>query len=145
MVCLLCSAKTKITNSRYRSSQCHTWRRHTCTRCNAIFTTRESVSMSQSYRVEDSDGILHNFSTLRLLLSIHIVMTQTGHNDNEIEMIGETILAKLQKQRSLIIPVSNLIKTVYDTLKSYDHDTALIYAARHRSSLGRARKHKDNP
>lgn len=129
MVCILCDSKTKIANSRSNSRLRQTWRRHTCNRCNSIFTTREVIDMSMSYRVEQLDGSLHVFSRDTLLLSVYRALE---HRTNAVEDAGDlvnTIVGYLIAGNRLIIPIELLVETTTQTLKRFSRSSALIYSA----------------
>lgn len=129
MVCILCDSKTKITNSRNNVQLGQTWRRHTCSRCNTVFTTREAVDMSLSYRVERSDGSLEPFSRDKLLISIY---TAVGHHTGDTESVGiltNTIISHLAKKKRLILPVRTIYEITERTLRRFNRPVALIYSA----------------
>lgn len=69
MLCIHCSTKTRIYNSRSSHQKSQTWRRHRCPNCNVTFTTREKVDYSGLIQVSDG-GNHHPYSPERLLLSI---------------------------------------------------------------------------
>ena len=127
MVCILCDSKTKTSNSRFMRSFRHTWRRHTCTRCSAVFTTRETVDMAQSYRVEDSDGQLAVFSRDKLYLSVYEALK---HRDDAIAsstMLVETIIATIQKHNRLLLSREELINTIATVVKRFDKTAYVRY------------------
>ena len=129
MVCILCDSKTKTTNSRFMRSFRHTWRRQTCTRCNAVFTTRETVDMAQSYRVEAEDGQLAVFSRDRLFLSVYDALR---HRDDAVAsstMLVETIIANIQKHNRLLVPRDELITTVATVIKRFDKTAYVRYVS----------------
>jgi len=131
MVCILCDSKTKTTNSRYMRSFRHTWRRHTCIRCFAVFTTRETVDMAHSYRVEQLDGSLVIFSRDQLLLSIYEALAYRKDAGTSCSMITETILASIQKNHRLIVPRNELIDTAKTVIKRFDRTAYVRYVSMH--------------
>ena len=129
MVCILCDSKTKITNSRSNVQLGQTWRRHSCTRCNTVFTTREAVDMSLSYRVERSDGSLEPFSRDKLLMSINVAL---GHRTDSVEtasILTNTIIGHLASKKRLILPVQTVYEVTERSLRNFSRPVALIYSA----------------
>jgi len=129
MVCILCDSKTKITNSRNNAQLGQTWRRHTCTRCYTVFTTREAVDMSLSYRVEYSDGSLEPFSRDKLLVSINVVLGHRTDSTESVSILTNTIIGKLAKKKRLILPVQMIYEITEQTLRHFSRPVALIYSA----------------
>lgn len=131
MVCILCDSKTKTTNSRYRSSLRQTWRRHTCNRCQAVYTTREIVDLEQSYRVIDQDGQMQPLSRDELFLSIYDCMRHRSNAITESAALTTTVIAKLINQHMLRIPVVSIIDETHQTLRRFNRGVATIYATKH--------------
>lgn len=131
MVCMLCDSKTRITNSRSNAPGYQTWRRHTCNRCSAVYTTRESIDMSLSYRVERIKGNLEPFSRDKLFMSIARALE---HRPNYIEdsgMLMWTILDAIQSGKQLVISRNDLVSLVTSTLRRFDIGSSQIYRSRH--------------
>ena len=107
----------------------HTWRRHTCTRCSAVFTTRETVDMAQSYRVEDSDGQLAVFSRDKLYLSVYEALKHRDDAITSSTMLVETILATIQKHNRLLLSRDELINTISAVVKRFDKTAYVRYVS----------------
>jgi transcriptional regulator NrdR family protein len=131
MVCILCDSKVTTTNSRYRRASRTTWRRHTCPRCQAVYTTRESVDMAVSYRVRRSDESLSSFSRDKLYVSIFQSIELRGFGHEDANELTTTVIASVQSAHQLIIGVENLRSLVLTVLRRFDNGSALIYAARY--------------
>jgi transcriptional regulator NrdR family protein len=131
MVCILCDSKTKTTNSRYMRSFRHTWRRHTCTRCFAVFTTRETVDMAHSYRIEQHDGSLVVFSRDKLLMSVYEALAHRKDAGTSSSIITESILAVIQKHHRLLIPRNELVDTAKVVIKRFDRTAYVRYVSMH--------------
>lgn len=69
MTCPFCNSPTKIYNSRSTHGKTQTWRRHICTTCERVFTTRERVDWTGVTTVKTSKDTT-GYSKERLLLSI---------------------------------------------------------------------------
>lgn len=130
MVCTLCDSKTFISNSRYRRSNKQTWRRHTCRRCSAVYTTRESIDMSYSYRVEKRDGGHEPFSSDKLYVSVLESLQPSSDRYLVARQLTDTVLAQIVDSKRLIIPIDKLTSTVYTTLKRFDNRSGILYAAK---------------
>ena len=127
MVCILCDSKTKITNSRFMRRSGYTWRRHTCPRCSAVYTTREYVDMANSYRLQHSDGSLEPILREKLLLS---VIESTKHRSNSLEdstALTDTILAEVLAQKRLVIEIETLRDISSKILRRFDKTTYVRY------------------
>jgi transcriptional regulator NrdR family protein len=131
MVCILCDSKTKTTNSRPSADGHQTWRRHTCKRCSAVFTTRESADMSIDYRFERADGLIEPFSRDTVFLSIVDSMRHRPDHIRESTALTQTVLSKLQSHNRLIIRRRDVTEAVYEALRHYNIGTAQIYRSLH--------------
>jgi transcriptional regulator NrdR family protein len=133
MVCILCDSKTKTTNSRYRPAARQTWRRHTCTRCSAVFTTRESVEPEQSFRVVSADGTMSALSRDRLFLSIYQCVAHRPDGVTEAGTLTTTVLRQVIDRHSLIVRTTDLVDTTFVAIKRFSSAAASIYGARYRN------------
>ena len=127
MVCILCDSKTKITNSRFMRRSGYTWRRHSCPRCLAVFTTREYVDMANSYRIQHPDGSLEPIVREKLLLS---VIESTKHRANGLDestALTDTILAELLAHKRLVIEIQTLRDVASRILRRFDKTTYVRY------------------
>lgn len=131
MVCILCDSKTKTSNTRTMSRGYQKWRRHTCLRCSAVFTTREVADMSISYRFQQLDGTLVAFSRDAVFLSI---LDAVRHLPENISIAGEltaTIIAQIQDQKRLLVTRENVIEACTDALRHYNLGSSQIYRSQH--------------
>lgn len=130
MVCILCDSKTKTTNSRYSNKLRQTWRRHTCLRCSAIFTTREYIDMPTSYRVSDTrSNDMSIFDRDKLFLSIARALEHRQNYIPEASAITNTVVAKLIAKNRPIFDRTELIETVSSVLHHFSPAAATIYRA----------------
>lgn len=132
MVCIYCGAKTRITNSRPQKRLLQTWRRHTCTRCHAVFTTHEQADLSGSLRVRFPDGSLKPYERMILLLSIYEAL---GHRSDALEAakaLEATITARLLKMAlGAKLTRLDIVVAAHDSLRHFDHAGAVSYHAHH--------------
>lgn len=133
MVCIYCSSKTQVTNSRPQKRLHQTWRRRQCKACGAIFTTTELIDMSTSVIVKHPEGSMTPFSRDRLYLS---VLKAVGHRESAIGDAGAltaTIIAKLHpKAKNAALSTQDITTMAYETLKRFDSAAAVQYRAYHK-------------
>jgi len=107
------------------------WRRHTCKRCFAVFTTRETADMSISYRFEAQDGSMQAFSRDTLFMSIvGALMHLPGHIPVASDLTA-TILTNLQDGKRLLITRSDIIESSTTVLRRYNLGASQIYRSQH--------------
>src|ERR1039458_7397730 len=98
MVCIYCRSKTQVTNSRHLIRSNGTWRRRTCTKCSALFTTNEIAQYNMLWAVRDPlSGNLEPFERDKLFLSVH---DSCGHRKSAISDaagLTDTVIDKLIK------------------------------------------------
>lgn len=133
MVCIYCSSKTHVTNSRAQKRLGGTWRRRACENCNAIFTTIETADLTASLRVRHADGSLWPFERDMLLVSI---VQSLGHRSDAVTAAGaltSTITANLLKAADgALIDRTSIVDEVVLALRRFDPVAATYYAAYHK-------------
>jgi transcriptional repressor NrdR len=133
MVCIYCSSKTNVTNSRPQKRLLQVWRRRHCTSCGALFTTNEAVDLSTSLVVRRDNGPVTPFSRDKLFVSI---LRATGHRNEPIQDAGAltaTITAKLlHSTTTAVISPADIVKTTLEALNRFDKAAAVQYGAYHR-------------
>jgi transcriptional regulator NrdR family protein len=127
MVCLLCDSTTKTTNSRYTPTNASRWRRNTCTRCAAVFTTRETIDYDNSYQVRLSDSHTEPFCRDKLYISVLDALAHRPDSYTDARMITDTILANITKQKRLIIDTNMLIEISGSVLIRFDRSAYSRY------------------
>lgn len=132
MVCIYCSGKTSVTNSRPQKRLRQTWRRRACEKCGAIFSTIESADLSSSLRVRFEDGSLKPFERDKLFISIAAAL---GHRRDAVTASGAltaTITAKLLKTSpGASVERRTLYEIAAETLEAFDSAGAVQYRAYH--------------
>jgi len=133
MVCIYCDSPTKVSNSRPQKRRYQVWRRRTCTRCGATFSTLETVDFSTGIVIRGKDGTLSPFSRDRLFVSI---LQAVGHRrDGLSDASGLTTTIASQLLRSTetaLIESSQITKTAAIALKRFDSAAAVQYVAYHK-------------
>ncbi len=141
MVCLYCSGKTQVINSRAQKRLNRVWRRRQCLACGAVFTTEEALDYGGSIVVrpeatQEAARSRHTptapFQRDKLYVSI---LKALGHRSTAVQdatALCDTIIAKLLPQAVEATLTPQLIITVtYDTLRRFDTAAAVQYRAYH--------------
>ncbi len=132
MVCIYCSATTRVTNSRHRKQSAQVWRRRICTSCNAVFTSTESVDFPKSLALEMPDKTLRPFTKEKLFLSIHKSCEHRSTAINDATALTDTVIAKIvHAGTQSVIPAQQLAKLVHETLSNFDTASAVQFSAYH--------------
>ena len=129
MVCIYCSGKTKVNNSRSQRSGLATWRRRECKTCGAVFTTTESADLEAALRVETKKGELVPLVRDKLFYSL---VLSCGHRKSPVDdssALTDTIIHKILRQNSAIITTAEIKKTALQTLQGFDAAAATYYSA----------------
>jgi transcriptional repressor NrdR len=135
MVCIYCSDRTQVTNSRHNTGTNEVWRRRHCLRCQAIFTTYETADLTNSFVVKYSSKDLRHFTRELLFLSIY---ESCKHRDDAVaaaKTLTSTItsfLVKQSNQESGIIERETLVRTCQEVIERFDPAAASVYKAYHR-------------
>lgn len=133
MVCIYCSSKTQVANSRPSKKSSSTWRRRQCLVCGAIFTTREQPDYHGSIRVSNiTSKALRPFARDKLFVSIYLSLSHRKTALPDAEALTATIIGQLVAQSSNgIINVTEITATSLKTLNNFDRAGATFYAAHH--------------
>lgn len=134
MVCLYCSAKTTVSNSRLQKRLNQVWRRRHCTKCGAVFSTLEAADLSSSLVVIQKGGSLAPYRRDELFLSLH---RSLGHRRDAVDAanaITATVTAELlaSAQNASTTP-KTIITIAYQTLSHFDMAAATHYKAYHQT------------
>ena len=134
MVCLYCGGATQVTNSRSQRRSNTTWRRRSCTVCEATITTQEAPDLATAIVVVDSKrtNAFQPFSRDKLFISIYESCKHRKSAQKDATALTETILGRLYP---LItegsITRSDIFDTTADILTRFDKAAASHYRAYH--------------
>lgn len=143
MICIKCSADTKVTNSRPHKKTPSVWRRRECTSCGAVFTTSEVVADdSYIFSVKDGASKLSAFSFPRLMFSI---AASLGHRPlpksaDESYWLAQTVTQALQATATDTVTVHAVAQETYIVLSHFDATAGIQYGARHGLVLNTSQK-----
>lgn len=131
MVCIYCSGKTQIVNSRHQKRLNQKWRRHCCTNCNAVFTTIESFEPSSALSVVYGKK-LQSFDREVLYVSIYESLRHRPRAAQDAKALTDTILAHLAPQAErATLTREKIVTTTADTLKNFDKAAHTHFLAFH--------------
>jgi transcriptional repressor NrdR len=131
MVCIYCTGKTEVVNSRPQKRANQIWRRRHCFDCGNIFTTIEGVNLSSSLLVQNP-GSLEPFLRDKLLLSMYDCLRHRKNPVNDATALTATVLHKLLGSvASPTLTRAQIVNTVASVLKNFDHAAHVQYMAFH--------------
>lgn len=131
MVCVYCSGKTKIINSRVQKRLNQKWRRRQCKICLAIFTTLELIDTSSALRVKNN-GRYEPFLRDKLFLSVHDSLLHRKTASRDATALTDTVISTLSPYAGVVsIESSEITKTTSQVLKRFDKVAATHYQAFH--------------
>lgn len=131
MVCIYCSNKTKVVNSRYSKQSLQTWRRRECLNCHSIFTTREHPDLEISIRVKHPSGSLEPFSRDKLFISVYRSLSHRKTALQDATALTDTIISLLLKQKSSVFTQKIIIDQINRVLLNFDEVARTYYVAHH--------------
>lgn len=127
MICIYCSSKTKIVNSRSFKRGFEKWRRHCCLSCKEVFTSRELADLETSLLVIKNSGSLEPFYMSKLLISIYKALDHRKNAQNDAYVLMQTICAQVLP----VVKKQTSTKTVAEqtiiALKHFDPVGAVKY------------------
>lgn len=134
MVCLYCSAETRVGNSRPQKRNNQVWRRRQCVRCGAVFTTHETIDLSNALLVAASGSSPKPFLDDILFTDILLAMQDRKDCYAAAREATTTVVTKLLglPGKPLFSPKQiSLISA--DVLKKLDKRAYLRFKAEHPS------------
>ncbi len=133
MVCIYCSSKTQVTNSRPQKRLGRTWRRRECSQCGAVFTSIEAPDLAASLRVRLPNGKLAPFERDKLFMS---VVQALGHRTDAVSAstaLIDTITANvLQTAQEASVELESIKIHTAAVLEAFDTVGATYYRAYHK-------------
>jgi transcriptional repressor NrdR len=133
MVCVYCGNETSVTNSRLQKRSNQVWRRRQCDACKAVFTTHESVDLTQAFLV-DSKGLQKPFLPDLLFTDILLALQDRKDVYSAAREVTSTVVQKLLKNPEKPLFSSKTIsKATADILKTFDKRAYLRYLSEHPS------------
>ncbi len=129
MVCIYCKSKTKIINSRHLARSNGNWRRRSCLKCKAIFTTNEEAVLKDYWSIRTKSGALKAFNADKLYISIYNSLQHRQTAIDEARELTNTNINKLLAKNSSIINIDKLLNEVYTSLNNFDKTSATYFKA----------------
>lgn len=149
MVCIYCQTKLRVYNSRPQLTRNQTWRRRACEACGAVFTSIESIDLSQSLIVSKpadngrhaSGGILENHETLhpferdKLYISLYESLRHRNTAASDARGLCDTVTVHIiASARDGHVTARTIVRHALNTLQRFDTAAATHYAAFHPAS-----------
>ena len=137
MICLYCSEKTTVTNSRRSKKSYSTWRRRQCISCQAVYTSRESPDYERSLRVRSgsSSNALSPFLRDKLFISVYTSLSHRKTALSDASSLTDTITAIIMSSSHAgIIKTAKITLITGNTLSKFDKLAAAHYLAQRRLS-----------
>ena len=134
MVCVYCNAKTKVVNSRWKKQSNKVWRRRECLNCHAVFTTEETVDLSNIWLVTDKlTGTDSKFLVEKLLISLHECLRHRPNSASDALNITDTIVARLKRSTVTNSRIDKTVikETAFVALNRFDTTAGMLYRAIH--------------
>jgi transcriptional regulator NrdR family protein len=132
MVCLYCSGKSQVANSRRKVRLNQTWRRRICLNCHSIFTTVEIADYGSSWIVKAVDGLLP-FSRDQLFISIYDSCKHRESALTDASGLTDTIIGKLRTSApNGVIERKSIVQNALVVLTRFDKAACSYYEAFHK-------------
>jgi transcriptional regulator NrdR family protein len=134
MVCIYCGGPTEVTNSRFNKRTNAVWRRRACKVCGNIVSSYETVDLSKTWRVAQSNGAkgLQEFSRDKLLLSVYKSCAHRASAVQDSSDLSKTIIVQLAaKTHDGLLKTEDIARGIYGVLKRFDIAAATHYKAFH--------------
>lgn len=132
MVCIYCSNKTEVINSRSQKRANSVWRRRHCLECDGIFTTVEAPDLTRSLLVRIDTKHVEAFSRDKLLLSVYDSLRHRKTAVADAESLTATIIGRIYALvEAATIDNTDITATVTQILKRFDKVAATHYTAFH--------------
>lgn len=136
MVCMYCSSKTEVTNSRLQKRTNTVWRRRQCLSCKSIVSTIEQVDYEKSWVVQYSDTSLQPFLRDKLFVSIYKSCQHRPTALPDALGLTTTVIAACRPlAKSGSLPVRVIASQTLRTLQRFDQAAAIHYQAFHPAAL----------
>ena len=132
MVCVYCSKKTQVINTRHQTKHNQIWRRRKCSACHAIFTSLETTDFEQLWLVINKKGQLQPFLTDKLYLSVYDSLKHRSSARSDARHITRTVVSLLLgKIENGTINSSLISDTTKVSLNRFDKTASIHYQAFH--------------
>jgi transcriptional repressor NrdR len=132
MVCIYCSGKTQVLNSRHQKRSNQVWRRRHCLECKSTFTTLESAEYTLAWQVRGRNRQLEPFSRDKLFLSIWNSLQHRKTALTDASGLTDTVIKKLLGEvEAATLDAGTIQRTALVALTRFDKAAATHYQAFH--------------
>lgn len=131
MVCIYCQGKLSVFNSRAQKLRNQTWRRRKCQKCQAIFTSVESLDLSKALVIQKGKE-LQAFSRDQLFTSIYESCRHRAAAAQDAANLTDTIISTLLSRTTQgLLTTATIVEIATAVLGRFDNAAAVQYAAFH--------------
>lgn len=128
MVCIYCKSETNVINSRHKSRLNTVWRRRSCQKCRAIFSTSETAILEKAISITKNNGKLEPFYREKILISIYRSLDHLQQAPLKANALTDTVVAKLQTNKpGPSLSTKDIALVVASVLKRFDAAGAIKY------------------
>lgn len=128
MVCIYCKSETNVINSRYKVRLNTVWRRRSCQKCQAIFSTSETAILEKAISVTKNSGKIEPFYKDKILISIYRSLDHLQQAPLKASALTDTVVAKLQTNKpGPSLSTKDIVQVVTSVLKRFDAAGAIKY------------------
>lgn len=131
MVCIYCSGKLGVGNSREQKKLNQVWRRRNCGSCGAVLTSLEAIDLAKAITVQH-DKHSKPFSRDKLFVSIHESCKHRKDALADATALTDTIIARLLPQiQDATLTKEKIRHSSAEILERFDKPAAVHYRAYH--------------
>jgi transcriptional repressor NrdR len=131
MVCIYCSGKLGVGNSRPQKKLNQVWRRRKCVNCGAALTSIEAIDLSAAISVQVQNSS-EAFSRDKLFISIFESCKHRKTALADATALTDTVIGRLLLQiEDASLSKEKIRQTIVEILKNFDQPASVHYQAYH--------------
>ena len=136
MVCIYCSGRLRVVNSRPQKRNNQIWRRRQCQTCLAVFTSHEVIDTNAALMVQRRGLAAESFVADKLFTELLLAL-QSRRNcyEDAREVTTATVRELLKLPSSPVFKPADISRVTAGILKRLDKQAYLRYQAEHPSLL----------
>lgn len=132
MVCIYCSGRTQVTNSRPVKRANGVWRRRQCLQCSSIFSSLETIDLATALMVERTLDHLEPFSRTLLMTSIYDCCKHLNHPAVIADELTNTVITELLSTKKALVSPADITSVAASVLSRFDNAAGVQYQAFHK-------------
>jgi transcriptional regulator NrdR family protein len=132
MVCIYCEGPTRVINSRLQRRTNQVWRRRSCEKCPAVFTTLEAAVLETAVVVHNAANEIRPFIRELLFLSIYESCKHRPTALTDARELTQTVLQQLRPLMSTgSLTTADIAQQTIAVLRRFDAAASTMYGAFH--------------